>query len=306
MSEISQALVDRLPDLSILRRCWPAYADPSTTHEVGVQGVEIGGEERVVIGGPCAVESLEQTLNIARAVRAAGGRLLRGGAYKPRTNPHSFQGMGTEGLEILAEVRRQTGLGIVTEVLDPRLVERVASFADMLQIGSRSMQNFPLLTAVGRGTTPVLLKRGWSATLEEWLCAAEYIAKEGNRNIVLCERGIRATCHWNYADSVLDLNVIEPIRRATPLPIIVDPSHSAGDWTLVAPMGRAACGAGAHGLLVEVVEPGVDRTRLQSDAKRGVPPEILAELVAASRGPEATNRETAVRHPAPDPRRRAN
>ena len=225
MAETTQALLERLPDLGVLRRCWPEYADLATTHEVNVNGVVIGGPERVVIAGPCAVESLDQTLNIARAVREAGARLLRGGAYKPRTNPHSFQGLGIEGLEILAEVRRQTGLGIVTEVMDPRLVDRVTAYADMLQVGSRSMQNFPLLTAIGRTATPVLLKRGWSATLEEWLCAAEYVAKEGNRNIVLCERGIRATCHWNYADSVLDLNVIEPIRRATPLPVVVDPSR---------------------------------------------------------------------------------
>jgi 3-deoxy-7-phosphoheptulonate synthase len=306
MAEASQALVERLPDLSVLRRCWPEYADPATTHEVNVNGVVIGGPERVVIAGPCAVESLDQTLNIARAVREAGARLLRGGAYKPRTNPHSFQGLGIEGLEILAEVRRQTGLGIVTEVMDPRLVERVASYADMLQIGSRSMQNFPLLTAAGRTATPVLLKRGWSATLEEWLCAAEYVAKEGNRNIVLCERGIRATCHWNYADSVLDLNVIEPIRRATPLPVVVDPSHSAGDWTLVAPMGHAACGAGAHGLLVEVVEPEADRANLKSDAKRGVPPDILAELVSAARETATPNRDAVFPKAAHNPRRRSN
>jgi 3-deoxy-7-phosphoheptulonate synthase len=305
MAETS-IFLERLPDLSVLRRCWQEYADPSTTHEVTVAGVVIGGPQRVVIAGPCAVESLDQTLNIARAVRDAGARLLRGGAYKPRTNPHSFQGLGIEGLEILAEVRRQTGLGIVTEVMDPRLVDRVASYADMLQVGSRSMQNFPLLTAVGRTATPVLLKRGWSATLEEWLCAAEYVAKEGNRNIVLCERGIRATCHWNYADSVLDLNVIEPIHRATPLPVVVDPSHSAGDWTLVAPMGHAACGAGANGLLVEVVEPGADRAHLKSDAKRGVPADILAELVSAARETAAPNRDAVVSPAAQIPRRRSN
>jgi 3-deoxy-7-phosphoheptulonate synthase len=149
---------------------WPEYADEKATREVAVRGVRLGGPAPVVIAGPCAVESFDQTLNVARAVKAAGGRLLRGGAYKPRTNPHSFQGLGREGLEILAEVRRLTGLGIVTEVLDPRLVGEVASIADMIQIGSRSMQNFPLLTEVGRAAVPVLLKRGWSATLEEWLC----------------------------------------------------------------------------------------------------------------------------------------
>jgi len=270
-----------LPDLGILRRNWPEYADPATTHEVKVKDVTIGGPGCVMIAGPCAVESLEQTLNIARAVRAAGGRLMRGGAFKPRTNPHSFQGLGEKGLEILVEVRRQTGLGIVTEVLDTRLVETVARHADMLQIGSRSMQNFPLLSEVGRTSLPVLLKRGWSATLEEWLCAAEYVAKEGNRQIVLCERGVRASCHWSYARSVLDLNVIEPLRRATPFPVLVDPSHATGQWSLVAPMSRAAVAAGAHGLLIEVVEEGADRASLKSDAEQGIPPHVLNEIAEA-------------------------
>lgn len=274
-------MIQQLPELSILRRNWPEYADPDTTHAVQVRDVTFGGPGCAIIAGPCAVESLEQTLNIARAVRAAGVRLLRGGAFKPRTSPHSFQGLGLEGLEILAEVRRQTGVGIVTEVLDTRLVETVARYADMLQIGSRSMQNFPLLTEVGRTSVPVLLKRGWSATLEEWLCAAEYVAKEGNRQIVLCERGVRASCHWSYARSVLDLNVIEPLRRAAPLPVVVDPSHTTGQWSLVAPMSRAAVAAGAHGLLIEVVEEGADRSRLKSDAEQGIPPRVLSEIVAA-------------------------
>jgi 3-deoxy-7-phosphoheptulonate synthase len=268
----------QLPDLGILRRNWPEYADPATTHEVQVRDALFGGPGCVMIAGPCAVESLDQTLNIARSVRDAGGLLMRGGAFKPRTNPHSFQGLGVEGLEILAEARRQTGLGIVTEVLDPRLVETVARYADMLQIGSRSMQNFPLLTEVGKTSMPVLLKRGWSATLEEWLCAAEYVAKEGNRRIVLCERGVRASCHWSYARSVLDLNVVEPLRRATPFPVVVDPSHATGQWSLVAPMSRAAVAAGAHGLLIEVVEEGADRDRLKSDAEQGIPPGVLHEI----------------------------
>jgi 3-deoxy-7-phosphoheptulonate synthase len=276
-------MIDQLPDLGILRCNWPEYQDESTTHLVRVNNVVIGGPERVIIAGPCAVESYEQTGNIARAVKAAGVKLLRGGAFKPRTSPHTFQGMGREGLEILARVREETGLGIVTEVLDPRLVETVASYADMLQIGSRSMQNFPLLTEVGRTSKPVLLKRGWSSTLEEWLCAAEYVAKEGNRNIVLCERGVRTACHWSYSRSVLDLNVIEPARRATPLPVLVDPSHATGEWSLVAPMSRAALAVGAHGLLVEVVEAGADRSRLKSDAEQGIPPEILTEIMDALR-----------------------
>lgn len=288
------------PELSLLRRSWPGYDDPTRTHRVGVAGVEIGGPEPVVIAGPCAVESFEQTLAIAQAVRAAGCRLLRGGAYKPRTDPNSFQGLGPEGLEILGEVRRRTGLGIVTEVLDPRLVEQVASVADMLQIGTRSMQNFPLLTEVGRSSVPVLLKRGWSATLHEWLCAAEYIAREGNRNIVLCERGTRSSSSWDHARVVLDLDVIEPARRATPLPIIVDPSHATEDWTQVPGLGRAAVDSGAHGLLIEVLEPEADRSCVQCDAHRAIPVELLAEIVSHIRidRPQAAVRSVS-RNPTP-------
>ena len=279
MSEVPPGL----PDLTILRRNWPEYAQPGTTHVVSVNGVAIGAGAPVVIAGPCAVESFEQTLAVAQAVRDAGARLMRGGAYKPRTNPYSFQGLGEAGLEILAEVRRLTGLGVVTEVLDPRLVERVAACADMLQVGSRSMQNFPLLVEVGRSSKPVLLKRGWSATLEEWLCAAEYIAKEGNRQVVLCERGVRTSSHAGHARSVLDLNVIDPLRRAVPLPVIVDPSHATGDWTLVAPLSRAAISAGAQGLLVEVVEQDADRAQLRCDAEQGVPPQTLREIIDDAR-----------------------
>jgi 3-deoxy-7-phosphoheptulonate synthase len=272
-------MFDERLELSVLRKCWPEYADVDTTHQVRVHGVPIGGPSPVIVAGPCAVETFEQTLAVARAVQSAGGHLLRGGAFKPRTSPHSFQGLGTEGLEILAEARKQTGLGVVTEVLDPRLVERVAAYADMLQIGSRSMTNFPLLTEVGRTSVPVLLKRGWCSTIEEWLCAAEYIAKEGNRDIVLCERGVRTSCQWSYARNVFDLNVIEPVRRATPLPVLGDPSHATGDWSLVASASRAALAAGVHGLLIEVLAPGFDRTQLKSDAEQAIPAEILTEIV---------------------------
>jgi 3-deoxy-7-phosphoheptulonate synthase len=275
-----------LPDLSILRRCWTRYQDPTTTHSFDVAGVSVGGSRPVIMAGPCAVESFEQTLNIATAVKAAGAHLLRGGVYKPRTSPYSFQGLGEEGLEILAAVRQETGLGFVTEVMDPRLVEQVSRYADMLQIGSRSMQNFPLLTEVGLSHKPVLLKRGWSSTLEEWLCAAEYVAKEGNRNIALCERGIRASCHWSYARNLLDLNVIQPLRHATPLPVIVDPSHATGQWTLVEAMSRASLAAGAHGLLIEAVGPDVRREDLQCDAEQGIPADVLAAITAAARNME--------------------
>jgi 3-deoxy-7-phosphoheptulonate synthase len=266
-----------------LRRCWPEYADAATTHRVSINGVEIGGADPVIIAGPCAVESFDQTLQVASAVAERGVRLMRGGVYKPRTNPHEFQGLQEEGLEILAEVRRRTGLGIVTEVMDPRLVEKVAACADMLQIGSRSMQSFPLLSEVGKSSVPVLLKRGWSSTLEEWLCAAEYIAKEGNRDVVLCERGVRASCHWSYARNLLDLNVLEPLRRATPLPVVVDPSHATGRWQLVAGLSGAALAAGAHGLLIEVVESEEARKTLQCDAPQGITPDILTDIVAAAR-----------------------
>ena len=171
--------------------------------------------------------------------------------------------------------------------MDPRLVDQVASYADMLQIGSRSMQNFPLLTEIGKRDVPVLLKRGWSATLEEWLCAAEYVAIGGNRRIVLCERGVRTSCSWEHSRSVLDLNVIDPLRRATPLPIVADPSHATGDWRLVATMSQAAAAAGVDGLLIEVVESGVDRSKLRSDAEQGVPPELLTEIVASTRREES-------------------
>ena len=273
-----------LPELSVTRKRWPEYADVSTTHRVRIHGVEIGGSSPVIIAGPCAVESYDQTLEIARAVKSVGGKLLRGGAFKPRTSPYSFQGLGEEGLEILEAARRETGLGIVTEVLDPRLVDRVAATADMLQIGSRSMQNFPLLKEVGRAGIPVLLKRGWASTLEEWLCAAEYIAKEGNRNIVLCERGVRASCHWSYARNVFDLSVIEPLRRATPLPVLGDPSHATGDWKLVPSMSRAALATGVHGLLIEVMAPGASRSQLQSDAAQAIPLESLAAIMEAAKG----------------------
>ena len=276
----------QLPDLSVLRRCWTPYKDLTTTHAFDVESVSVGGSRPVVMAGPCAVESYEQTLNIANAVKAAGGHLLRGGVYKPRTSPYAFQGLGKEGLEILAAVRQKTGLGIVTEVMDPRLVDQVSRYADMLQIGSRSMQNFPLLKEVGLSHKPVLLKRGWSSTLEEWLCAAEYVALEGNRNIALCERGIRSSCHWSYARNLLDLNVIQPLRQATPLPVIVDPSHATGQWTLVEAMSRAALAAGAHGLLIEALGPDVHRQDLQCDAEQGITPEILARITAVARDME--------------------
>jgi len=275
---------DLLSGLSVLRESWPGYAGSAATHVVEVAGVRIGGPTPVIIAGPCAVESAEHALAVARAVRAAGAQLLRGGVFKPRTSPHSFQGLGAEGLAILREARRETGLGIVTEVMDPRLVELVAETADMLQIGSRSMQNFPLLTEVGRTSKPILLKRGFSATFEEWLGAAEYIAVQGNKDIVLCERGVRASAHHDYARNILDLNALEPLRELTPLPVIVDPSHATGDHRRVPTMSRAALAAGAHGLIVEVVHDAAFRDKLRSDGAQAVLPETLAQIVGWAAG----------------------
>jgi len=203
-----------------------------------------------VIAGPCAVESRDVTIETARAVRAAGGTALRGGAFKPRTSPYSFRGMGEQGLEILAEARAETGLPIVTEVLSPSEVDAVARVADCLQIGARNMQNYSLLDAVGEQTKPVLLKRGMSATIEELLLSAEYVLARGNRNVILCERGIRT--FERYTRNTFDVNAIPLLKRLTHLPVLADPSHGTGKWYLVAPVALAAVAAGADGLIVEV------------------------------------------------------
>ncbi|MCK6480718.1 MAG: 3-deoxy-7-phosphoheptulonate synthase, partial [Planctomycetes bacterium] len=253
--------IEDLPGLSVTRRGCPEYAAEGAVREVAVRGVVVGGGRPVVIAGPCAVETREQTLRVARAVKAAGGDMLRGGAFKPRTNPHSFQGLGQAGLEILAEARAETGLPIVTEVMDPRLVERVGEVADVLQVGSRNMQNFPLLVEVGRFGKPVLLKRGFAATLEEWLCAAEYVAMEGNRDILLCERGIRTFTQGEYGRNTLDLNVVPALREVCWLPVVVDPSHATGDYRRVPAASAAAIASGADGLIIEVLGDEAERCR---------------------------------------------
>ncbi|HEY8477554.1 MAG TPA: 3-deoxy-7-phosphoheptulonate synthase [Chloroflexota bacterium] len=217
---------------------------------VRVGDVSIGDGEFVVMAGPCSVEDREQIVETARAVKAAGARILRGGAFKPRTNPYSFQGLGEEGLKLLALAREETGLPVVTEVMEPDQVELVAEYADMLQIGARNMANFPLLRAVGRVNKPVLLKRGMSATIEEWLQAAEYILHGGNFQVVLCERGIRT--FETIVRNTLDLSAVPVVKRLSHLPVIVDPSHGTGKWYLVKPMAMAAVAAGADGLMVEV------------------------------------------------------
>ena len=217
---------------------------------VTVNGISIGSGQPVVIAGPCSVESEKQIIEIAKAVKNRGAHLLRGGAYKPRTSPYSFQGLGEEGLKLLKKAKDETGLGIVTEVLEPNDVPLVAEYADMLQIGARNMQNYQLLKAVGKCKKPVLLKRGMSATLTEFLLSAEYILSEGNAQVVLCERGIRTFVE--YTRNTLDLNIVPMVKQVSHLPIIVDPSHGTGKRELVAAMAIAGIAAGADGLIIEV------------------------------------------------------
>lgn len=217
---------------------------------VSVGDGEIGGTELLVIAGPCSVEGHEMLRDTAEYVKARGARGLRGGAFKPRTSPYSFRGLGTEGLEILARVRAETGLPVVTEVMDTRQVELVASYADVLQVGARNMQNFPLLMEVGRVQRPVLLKRGMSATVKDLLLAAEYVMSQGNTDVILCERGIRT--FGEATRNTFDLAAIPVLKRETHLPVIADPSHAGGSRPLVAPLSYAAVAAGADGLMIEV------------------------------------------------------
>ncbi len=268
----------------VCRQTYAEYRHSTRPRVVRVEGVAFGGDgPPTIIAGPCAVESREQTLAIARAVKTVGAQLLRGGAFKPRTSPYDFQGLGDEGLTILAEVRSEVGLPIVTEVLDPRDVERVGRVADCLQVGARSMQNFPLLREVGRFGLPVLLKRHWAATLTEWLCAAEYIAVEGNLDIILCERGIRTFSHDDYSRNTLDLNVIPAVRERSILPIVADPSHAAGIASMVPDAARAAIGSGADGLIVEVVADESQRCHALCDGPQGILPVELAAIIDDSR-----------------------
>ncbi|MCX8126368.1 MAG: 3-deoxy-7-phosphoheptulonate synthase [Dehalococcoidia bacterium] len=225
-----------------------------TTVKVG--DVVIGGRDIVVMAGPCAVESEEQLLTTALAVKAAGATVLRGGAYKPSTSPYNFRGLGEEGLKLLSLAKKETGMPIVTEVLAVEDVERVAEHADILQIGARNMQNFVLLDEVGKTKKPVMLKRGMSATIEEWLLAAEYILSQGNENLILCERGIRT--FETATRNTLDVSAIPLIERVSHLPVVADPSHGTGQWYLVEPVALAAVAAGADGLLIEV-HPNPDR-----------------------------------------------
>lgn len=243
---------------------------------VKVGDAEFGGVEVPVIAGPCAVESAEQLLETARLVKQHGAKMLRGGAFKPRTSPYAFQGLEVEGLRILAEARRQTGLAVTTEVVNPRDVEVVAEHADMLQIGARNMQNFTLLREVGLAHKPVLLKRGLSATINEWLMAAEYIISAGNDQVVLCERGIRT--YETETRNTLDISAVAVVHELSHLPVIVDPSHGTGKWRYVVPMAKAAVAGGADGLIVEV-HPRPEEAL--SDGPQSLRPDTFAEMMVA-------------------------
>ena len=241
-------------------------------------GSIVFGTDLVVIAGPCSVEGRDQLLRAAEGVAAAGAHMLRGGAFKPRTSPYSFQGLAEEGLKYLAEARDETGLAVVTEVMSPETVSVVAEYADVLQIGTRNMQNFSLLSAVGTAGKPVLLKRGMMSTIEEWLLSAEYILSRGNPDVILCERGIRT--FETATRNTLDISAVPVVKELSHLPVLVDPSHSTGKRSLVAPVSRAAVAAGADGLIIEV-HPDPDNA--QSDGYQSITPAQLADLIGECR-----------------------
>jgi len=241
---------------------------------VDVAGVAVGGNAITVIAGPCAVESRDQLFAAASAVKAAGATILRGDAFKPRTSPYSFQGIGEKGLELLAEAREEFELPFVAEVVDPRDMDLISSYADLIRIGTRNMANFPLLAEVGRQPKPVLLKRGFTATIEEWLNAAEYIYKEGNHAVILCERGIRT--FENQTRNTLDISAVPVIKSLSHLPVLVDPSHSGGRRQLVAPLSLAGIAAGAHGLMIDV-HPAPETALV--DGSQAILPEEFSELM---------------------------
>jgi 3-deoxy-7-phosphoheptulonate synthase len=254
---------------------------------VDVNGIKIGGKKITIMAGPCAIEKLELTVGIAKEVSAAGGLILRGGAYKPRTSPYSFQGLGREGLDYLVEARKQTGMPVVSEILDARDIGHFLEKADIIQIGARNMQNFELLKEVGDYDKPVLLKRGLSATVKELLLSAEYIMSRGNRNVILCERGIR-TYETLYRNT-LDLTAVPALKELSHLPVIVDPSHATGKWNLVAPMAMASIAAGADGLLIEVHS---DPECALCDGEESIKPSRFKDLMAnLKKVAEAVGRE---------------
>jgi 3-deoxy-7-phosphoheptulonate synthase len=241
---------------------------------VRLDGFSAGDTAVVVIAGPCAVEDRVQLLETAHAVKEAGAKVLRGGAFKPRTSPYSFQGMGLEGLKLLAEAREETGLLVITEVMSPERIPLVSTYADILQIGARNMQNYALLHAAGESQKPVMLKRGMMSTMEELLMSAEYILSHGNDRLLLCERGIRTFEH--YTRNTLDINAVPMLKQLTHLPIFVDPSHGTGKWDLVGPVARAAIAAGADGVMIEV-HPNPENA--MSDGAQSLKPERFAKLM---------------------------
>ena len=246
---------------------------------IDVAGVKVGGKEKIaVIGGPCSVEGKEQVVRIAEKVKAAGGTMLRGGAYKPRTSPYAFQGLGTEGILDLVAAREATGLPIVSELMSEHEIDEFEQYVDLVQIGARNMQNFRLLKAVGKMKKPVLLKRGLANTIEEWIMSAEYIMAGGNENVILCERGIRT--FEKYTRTTLDLSVVPIIKEKTHLPIIIDPSHATGDWRYVESMSLAAIAAGADGLIIEVHE---NPEAAWSDGAQSLKPERFASVIEKGR-----------------------
>ena len=247
---------------------------------VDVAGVKVGGREKiVVIGGPCSVECDSQVVDIARAVRAAGGDMLRGGAYKPRTSPYAFQGLGSEGILDMVHARQETGLPIVSELMSEDRIPEFEQYVDLVQIGARNMQNFQLLKAVGKMKKPVLLKRGLANTIEEWIMSAEYIMAGGNENVIFCERGIRT--FEPYTRNTLDLSVIPIIKEKTHLPIIIDPSHATGNWRYIEAMSLAAVAAGADGLIIEVH---TDPEHAWSDGAQSLKPEKFRQVIEKCRG----------------------
>ena len=266
-----------LPGIEGIHLTHKPYMMASREHRersvIRVGDVEIGGARPVLMAGPCVVEGRAELLEAARAVKAAGADMLRGGAFKPRTSPYAFQGLGVEGLRLLAEAREATGMPVVTEVMEPDQVDIVSEYADMLQVGSRNMANFSLLRRVGASHRPVLLKRGFAATVEEWLMSAEYILAAGNPNVVLCERGVRG--FDPVLRFTLDLNAVPLAKELTHLPILVDPSHGTGRRSLVEPMAMAGLAAGADGLIVEVHQT---PDRAKCDANQTITPDVLARI----------------------------
>lgn len=241
---------------------------------IDISGKLVGGKRIPVIAGPCSVENQEMMINVAVEVKKAGASFIRGGAYKPRTSPYAFQGLGEEGLKYLADAREKTGLPIVTEIMDPRDLDVMVKYADVIQIGARNMQNFRLLLEVGSVNKPVLLKRGLSSTIKEWLMSAEYIMSKGNHQVILCERGIRT--FETATRNTLDLSAVPVLKQLTHLPVVVDPSHGVGKWDLVAPMSKAAVAAGADGLLIEVHPNPEDA---MSDGEQSLKPDDFKKLM---------------------------